>query len=65
MEDPELSKFYKNSNIGVIKNKYTYYFAAQIGAPLDLQFADIEQVHEKVSKNNDTPISSTHFDKMK
>ena len=65
MEDPGLSKFYKESNLGVIKNKYTYYLAVQIGAPYDLMFPDLFEVHEKISSKNESPISSTHFDQMK
>ena len=65
MDDQELSKFYQNSNLSVVKNKYTYYLAVQLGTPLDLIFPDLYEVHEKVSKNSESPILDSHFEKMK
>ena len=41
MKDPSLSQFYKKSNLDVVKNKYTYFLAMQIGGPFDLMFGDL------------------------
>ena len=64
-QDSDLRRFYKDCDYGVVKNKYAYFISQQIDAPYDLMFPDISEVHEKVSKNKQTPISVSHFEQMK